>query len=122
MSQRFRSLRADFARIAGAPPLALRLKNYQHDAQTLQKTPMPIVWAEIGKGYVSYHRMPVQGYPKLVESISPEMRAWTQGKFCVNFKVPDEALFEELDQLTTSGFAVFEKAGFMGWNDRPDIG
>lgn len=77
------------------------------------KTPMPIAWVQIGKGYVSYHLMPVYGCPKLLESISPKLRARMQGKSCFNFKVSDEVLFEELEQLTVAGFAAFKRAGFL---------
>jgi hypothetical protein len=35
-----------------------------------------------------------------------------QGKSCFNFKAADEALFEELEQLTTKGFALAKESGF----------
>ena len=78
------------------------------------KTPMPIAWVEIGKGYVSYHLMPVYGAPRLLDGFSPKLKARMQGKSCFNFKACDEALFEELERLTVEGFAVFRKAGYMG--------
>jgi hypothetical protein len=74
---------------------------------------MPIAWVEIGKGYVSFHLMPVYGCPKLLDDLSEKLRARMQGKSCFNFKVVDEALFEELERLTVRGFAAFAKAGFM---------
>lgn len=78
-----------------------------------RKTPMPIAWVQIGKGYVSYHLMPVYGCPKVLEGVSKKLRARMQGKSCFNFKVVDESLFEELDKLTTDSFAAFRKAGYM---------
>jgi hypothetical protein len=78
------------------------------------KTPMPIAWVEVGKGYVSYHLMPIYGYPKLLDSFSPVLKKRMQGKSCFNFKTCDEKLFEELERLTVAGFAAFRKAGFMG--------
>lgn len=77
------------------------------------KTPMPIAWVQIGKGYVSYHLKPVYGCPKLVENISPKLRARMQGKSCFNFKAIDDELFEELERLTVAGFAAFKRAGFL---------
>jgi hypothetical protein len=57
--------------------------------------------------------MPVYGHPKLLENISWKLRARIQGKSCFNFKVVDEALFEELEELTTAGFDAFRSAGYM---------
>jgi hypothetical protein len=78
------------------------------------KTPMPIAWIEVGKNYVSYHLMPIYGCPKLLDNFSPKLKARMQGKSCFNFKVCDEELFKELEQLTIAGFAAFKKAGYMG--------
>ena len=77
------------------------------------KTAMPIAWTEVGKNYVSYHLMPIYGYPKLLESTSAKLRARMQGKSCFNFKAVDEALFEELERLTVNGFAAFKRAKYM---------
>jgi hypothetical protein len=76
------------------------------------KKAMPAAWVKIGKGYVSYHFMPVYMFPKLRERLSEELRARMQGKSCFNFKVPDETLFKELERLTTEGFAMCRQAGF----------
>ena len=73
---------------------------------------LPAAWVKIGKGYVSYHFMPVYMFPKLCERLSDELRARMQGKSCFNFKVLDETLFKELEQMTTEGFAMCRKAGF----------
>ena len=68
----------------------------------------------IGKNYVSYHLMPVYGFPELLEDISPALRKRMQGKSCFNFKVVDEALFAELATLTERGVKRFREAGLMG--------
>ena len=77
------------------------------------KTPIPIAWIQIGKNYVSYHLMPVYGCPKLLDDFSPELRARMQGKACFNFRVVDDALFKEIDQLTHLGLKAFKKAGYL---------
>ncbi len=74
---------------------------------------MPIAWVQIGKNYVSYHLMPVYGCPKLLDGLSPKLKARMQGKSCFNFKETDEALFSELEKLTATGIAAFKKAGFL---------
>ena len=74
---------------------------------------MPVAWAEIGKAYVSYHLMPVYGCPALLDGISANLRKPMLGKSCFNFKVADDALFEELGWLTEKGLAVFRKAGYI---------
>ncbi|HKQ72165.1 MAG TPA: hypothetical protein VJ810_00460 [Blastocatellia bacterium] len=76
------------------------------------KKPFPVAWVKIGKAYVSYHFMPVYMFPKLLDSRSDKLRARMQGKSCFNFKAVDEALFEELKDLTTEGFARCREAGF----------
>ena len=76
------------------------------------KKAFPAAWAKIGKGYVSYHFMPVYMFPKVREGLSDKLKARMQGKSCFNFKVLDEALFKELEQMTTEGFAMCRKAGF----------
>ena len=69
-------------------------------------------WVKVGKGYVSYHFMPVYMFPKLRDGLSKELRARMQGKSCFNFKRADETLFTELEELTKEGFAAARKAGF----------
>ncbi len=77
------------------------------------KIPMPIAWVNIGKGYVSYHLMPVYACPKLLDGLSAKLKARMQGKSCFNFKAIDEPLFQELEQLTAAGIAAFAKPSFM---------
>jgi hypothetical protein len=81
------------------------------------KKAFPAAWVKIGKGYVSYHFMPVYMFPKLRERMSEKLRARMQGKSCFNFKVSDEALFKELEAVTTEGFVMCRKAGFAPEHD-----
>ncbi len=66
-----------------------------------------------GKAYVSYHFMPVYGDPVLLESISPQLRRRMQGKSCFNFTKVDDALFEELDDLTARGIERYRAKGYL---------
>ena len=77
------------------------------------KKAFPVAWVKVGKAYVSYHFMPVYMFPKLRERMSKKLRARMQGKSCFNFKVSDETLFKELEEVTTEGFALCGKAGFV---------
>lgn len=61
----------------------------------------------MGKRYVSYYLMSVYAFPDLLESLSPRLRKRMQGKSCFNFSSVDEALFEELDRVTQTGFERF---------------
>jgi hypothetical protein len=71
----------------------------------------PVAWVRISKAYVSYHFMPVYGHPTLLDSKSDKLKRRKQGKSCFNFKVMDEPLFKELEELANEGFAAFRKAG-----------
>jgi hypothetical protein len=73
----------------------------------------PVAWAKISKAYVSYHFMPVYMFPNLVKHMSPKLKARMQGKSCFNFKVADEALFLELEQITTNGFRTCRESGLV---------
>ena len=76
------------------------------------KKGFPAAWVKISKAYVSYHFMPVYMFPRLRDGLSKKLRARMQGKSCFNFKVPDQVLFEELEELTTQGFDMARQAGF----------
>ena len=76
------------------------------------KKGFPAAWVKIGKGYVSYHLMPVYMFPKLSDGLSKPLRSRMQGKSCFNFKRVDETLFRELEEITAQGFAMARKAGF----------
>lgn len=77
------------------------------------KKPLWIGGVQIGKNYVSYHFMPVYMAPRLLETVSVELKARKQGKACFNFSTIDEPLFAELAALTARGFAGAAKAGFI---------
>ena len=68
---------------------------------------------KIGKGYVSYHLMPVYACKDLQGEISPELKKRMQGKSCFNFKEPDVKLFKELARLTKIGFKRFTSKDFL---------
>ncbi len=75
------------------------------------KKGFPAAWVKIGKAYVSYPFMPVYMFPKLRDGLSKQLWARMQGKSCLNFKSVNEALFGELEALTTRGRDVARKAG-----------
>jgi len=77
----------------------------------------PAAWVKIENAYVSYHFMPVYMFPKLREAMSDKLRARMQGKSCFNFKVSDETLFKELEEVTAEGFSLCRKAGFAPEHD-----
>ena len=76
------------------------------------KKAFPVAWVQIGKGYVSYHFMPVYMFPQLRGRMTEKLKARMQGKSCFNFKTVDEPLFKELAAVTAEGFAMCRKAGF----------
>ena len=57
-----------------------------------------------GKRYVSYYLMPAYADPKVMESMTPELRRRMQGKSCFNFTHVDEPLFVELGRITETTF------------------
>jgi hypothetical protein len=59
----------------------------------------------VGKSYASFHLMSVYDDPALLGSLSPGLRKRMQGKTCFNFTKIDEALFEELADVTARGIA-----------------
>jgi hypothetical protein len=79
----------------------------------MKQREMPIAWVNISKAYVSYHLMGIYMNPKLQKSISKELKTRMQGKSCFNFKSSDEALFDELEQVTARSIEDFRKAGFI---------
>lgn len=74
--------------------------------------PKEALWfgaVQLKKTYVSYHLMPVYSHQELRERVSPELGKRMQGKSCFNFKKPEPALFDELEQLTVDGARLYEK-------------
>jgi hypothetical protein len=74
---------------------------------------IPIAWVELRKNYVSYHLMGIEGNAKLIDSLSKPLRAHMQGKTCLNFKAVDEALFDELRDVTAESLRALKRAGFI---------
>jgi hypothetical protein len=74
---------------------------------------IPVAWVTIGKAYVSYHLMGVQGNARLMATVSDELRARMQGKSCFNFKAVDEPLFRELARVTADSLHGMRKAGYV---------
>ena len=79
----------------------------------MRKPAIPVAWVQVGKAYVSYHLMGLYGNTRRHGGMSKELKARMQGKTCFRFKVVDEKLFQELDQLTARSIAGFRKAGYI---------
>jgi hypothetical protein len=60
------------------------------------------------KGYVSYHLMPVYMMPKLLNTLSPQLRKRMRGKSCFNFTEIAPAQLRELSGLTKRGIVGFK--------------
>lgn len=71
----------------------------------------PVMFAAVrkGKGYVSYHLLPLYMNESLQKKVSAELARRKQGKACFNFTKPDETLFVELAELTRLGLESFKK-------------
>jgi len=70
----------------------------------------PIAWVKVSKSYVGFHFMPIYFAPSLKKSLSAKLKARMHGKSCFNFKTSDPVLFEELDRLAATGFALSKNA------------
>ena len=66
-----------------------------------------------GKRYVSYHLLSVYLEPGQLDDLSPDLRRRMQGKSCFNFTRVDDALFDELDALTTRGRDLYAERGLL---------
>jgi hypothetical protein len=78
----------------------------------IRRKQIPVAWVEVGKTAVSFHIMAL-GDSSLHAGMSDALRARMQGKTCFNFVTENEALFAELDGVTTRALTVFRKAGFV---------
>lgn len=70
-----------------------------------------------GKRYVSFHLMPLYGFPEMVDEVSPALRKRMQGKSCFNFTMVDAELFGELETLTRRGYETFRANGLLEGSD-----
>jgi hypothetical protein len=77
------------------------------------RSKIPVAWIQLGKTYMSFHLMALYGCKKLLDGMSKELRARTQGKTCFNFRTDNERLFQELESLTAEGVSAFRQAGFI---------
>ena len=68
--------------------------------ETRTKQPAWFSGIAIKKSYVAYHLMPLYVLPALNQHVPPSLEKRRQGKTCFNFKKSDEALFEDIRQLT----------------------
>jgi hypothetical protein len=76
--------------------------------------PMWFGEVRLGKGYVSFHLMPLYMNDALMGSISPALRKRMQGKTCFNFKSdPEPELVDELERLTQAGIALWSEKGWI---------
>jgi hypothetical protein len=90
-------------------------KGYYLDTPYVMKNKQRMFFGavRVGKGYVSFHLMPVYAISDLSKTISPELKKRMQGKSCFNFKEVDEKLFKELAKLTKAGFKQFTNPEFL---------
>ena len=113
----FAQLKAITAKFVGVlQPLPGKPTSYILGGPASEKSHHRPLWfggPVIGKGYVSFHLMPVYGFPALLDDVSPELRKRMQGKACFNFKKPEPKLFAELETLTRRGYKLFQKAGYI---------
>jgi len=71
-----------------------------------------------GKSYVSFYLMSVYSSPKLMASMSPELRRRMQGKACFNFTKVEEPLFAELARVTKAGLEPFIESAHQADKER----
>lgn len=69
------------------------------------------------KSAVTYHLFPLYFNPKLQSAVPKELLPRKQGKTCFNFKTPDAALFEKLNELTQLAREHFQNAGLCDAGD-----
>jgi len=76
----------------------------------------PLVFGAIrmGKGYVSFHLMPVYMCADLEAKITPALKRRMRGKSCFNFRtVPDAGLLSDLEGLTDASVAAWQQRKWL---------
>ena len=68
---------------------------------------------KVGRRYVSYHLMPLYLGITPEGGLTPELARRRQGKTCFNFTRVDDALFDELEDVTAAGKAEYERLGLL---------
>ena len=88
---------------------------YMLDGEYAEQFKRPMFFAGVrsGKNYVSFYLMPVYSNPELMGRISDSLRRRLHGKSCFNFTRPEPELFDELRDLVASGFACYERLGYV---------
>ena len=81
-----------------------------------------VAGVKTNKSYVSFHLMPVYGFPELMKSMSPELKRRMQGKSCFNFTKIDEALFDQLATLTAKSVERYRAAASAAKGGKPTFG
>ena len=69
--------------------------------------------AAVRKSYVSFYLFSIYMFPELTDGLSKELTKHRQGKSCFNFTRIDEALMQELSELTERGFQRFQTEGLI---------
>lgn len=108
----FESLRAILLPYAGTMRVVHDTPDYYYLDTTFpvyRGKPAMFAMVKRGKGYVSYHLLPLYMNPGLNSRISAELNKRKQGKACFNFSKPDPKLFAELAELTRLGLDSFKK-------------
>jgi len=68
---------------------------------------------KVGRRYVSYYLMPLYLGVQPEGGLSPELARRRQGKSCFNFTRVDDALFDELEDVTAAGKAEYARLGLL---------
>ena len=69
--------------------------------------PLGVAGVRTRKHYVSYFLMPVYAAPRLVQSLSPDLKKRMHGLSCFNFTTIHPDQIKELSRLTKAGIATF---------------
>ena len=69
--------------------------------------PLSVAGVRTRKHYVSYFLMPVYAAPRLVQSLSPQLKKRMHGLSCFNFTTIDPDQVKELSKLTKAGIEAF---------------
>jgi hypothetical protein len=116
MEDVFKSLRHIMQKHAGSLNVMVDADDHYYlDTYHIQKNKKPLYFGgvKIQKNYVSYYLMPVYTNPELVEDLSADLTKRRQGKSCFNFKTADQALFDEMSDITKRAFESYQAQGFI---------
>jgi hypothetical protein len=93
-------------------------QEYYLNSPYIQTNRKPLFFAavQLRKNYVSFHLMPVYVEPALLATLSDALQQRMQGKSCFNFTHTEPALFQELEQLTKTGYEHYLQTGLLSDN------